>query len=268
MQRRKPALGQNFLTDDAAALRTLNALGDVSQRLVIEIGPGRGALTALLARRAAAVVAIELDRALTPFLEVQFERLANVKVLQANVLATDLSALARAHAVNGNKPRLLGNLPYYITSDILLHWIHHAAAFDLGVIMVQREVAQRIAASPGSRDYGLLSATVQAAFRVEELFTLPPQSFTPSPAVYSTVLRLVVDPRYAELQVEREPLEQFLKKIFAQKRKTLRSNLRHAGFGSSAIDIALHAAQLDPNIRGEACSLEQTAQLYRALKAG
>jgi 16S rRNA (adenine1518-N6/adenine1519-N6)-dimethyltransferase len=161
---------------------------------------------------------------------------------------------------------VLGNLPYYITSDILLHLLDHGEAFDTAVLMVQREVAERVAAQPGSRDYGMLSATVQMFAGVEELFTLPPEAFQPAPNVHSTVLRLTVAPRYGELGVERKPIENFLRTIFAQKRKTLSRNLRNAGFFAEAIGTAMESVGLDAKVRAEACSLEAMAALHRALR--
>jgi 16S rRNA (adenine1518-N6/adenine1519-N6)-dimethyltransferase len=262
---RKPSLGQNFLSDDAAIARIVDALGDLRDRLVLEIGPGHGALTHLLAQRAASVVAIELDRTLAPFLQARYSGNAAVHVLQQDILTTDLREIVQQYSPGNSKALLVGNLPYYITSDILLHLVDHADALDAAVIMVQREVAQRVAAQPGSREYGLLSATMQMFARVEDLFTLPPQSFSPAPTVHSTVLRLTMQPRYAELGVERKPFEDFLRKIFAQKRKTLSRNLRNAGFDADRIAAAMAEAGLETNIRAEACSLGATAALYRAL---
>ena len=265
MGKSKPSLGQNFLVDESAVLRIVDALGDIGDGLVIEIGPGRGALTQLLAARAKSLVAIELDRTLAPFLQIQFGGNPAVHILQQDILATDLSEITRQYGAGG-KARVLGNLPYYITSDILLHLLDHGDAFDLAVLMVQREVAERVAARPGSRDYGMLSATVQMFARVEQLFTLPPEAFQPAPKVHSTVLRLTVAPRYGELGVERKPFENFLRSIFAQKRKILGRNLRNAGFSTERIAAAMETAGLDANVRAEACSLEAMAALHRALR--
>ena|SRR5580698_5175214 len=264
MKKRKPSLGQNFLTDQRAILRIVDALGDVSDRLVIEVGPGRGALTQLLAQGAKSLVAIELDRTLAPFLQIQFGGDPAVHILRQDILATNLGEVTRQYG-DGKKARVLGNLPYYITSDILLHLLDHGHAFDMAVLMVQREVAQRVAAQPGSREYGMLSATVQMFARVEELFTLSPEAFQPAPSVHSTVLRLTVAPRYDELGVERKPFEDFLRKSFAQKRKTLSRNLRNAGFSAERVTAAMESAGLDANVRAEACSLEAMAALFRAL---
>src|SRR5438105_6467416 len=212
----KPKLGQHFLADAAAATRIADALGNISQSTVLEIGPGRGALTSLLARRARRLIAIELDRVMAAQLRMKFSTTSNVEIIEGDILAIDF------HTLFGPKPgssrpgltltpeqvRVVGNLPYYITSDILLRLFEFREYFSTLVIMVQREVADRIAAAPGGRDYGLLSATAQLYGKVEKLFTLPPGAFAPPPKVHSTVLRLTLDSKLARLHV---PEEGFIK---------------------------------------------------------
>jgi 16S rRNA (adenine1518-N6/adenine1519-N6)-dimethyltransferase len=160
---------------------------------------------------------------------------------------------------------VVGNLPYYITSDIVLRILELHNHIERAVIMVQREVADRIAAHPGNRDYGLLSATTQLFARVEKLFTLPPGAFSPPPQVHSSVLRLTMAPRLEELQVEEAPFLAFLRLAFAQKRKTLANNLRPQ-FKLEAIRAALKKAGLRADVRAEAISLEKTAAMFRALQ--
>jgi 16S rRNA (adenine1518-N6/adenine1519-N6)-dimethyltransferase len=160
---------------------------------------------------------------------------------------------------------VIGNLPYYITSDIVLRILELHQNIERAVIMVQREVADRIAAAPGSRDYGLLSATVQLFARVDKLFTLPPDAFSPPPQVHSSALRLTMAPRLQELQVEEGPFIAFLKLAFAHKRKTLLNNLR-VQYNDDAIRVALKSARLRADIRAEAMSLEKTAAVFRALR--
>ena len=162
----KPKLGQNFLTDRRAAERIVDALGEISQSLVVEIGAGKGALTDALVPRAGRVILIELDRMLATALRMNYARDGKVEVLEGDVLAIDfrtvlhrtIGPLGDLRPLKPERARVLGNLPYYITSDILLHLFEFNEQFDVIVIMVQREVADRIAAKPGSRDYGLLSA--------------------------------------------------------------------------------------------------------------
>src|SRR4051794_19876290 len=152
----KPKLGQNFLSDSQAVERIANALGDLSGETVIEIGPGQGVITQALAARAERVIAIELDRELAAYLRDQFPA-ERVQVVQGDVLNFDFAAAAE----NGKRLPVVGNLPYYITSPILLKLAESHAALDRAVLMVQRELADRIVAAPGSRDYGVLSVTVQ-----------------------------------------------------------------------------------------------------------
>jgi 16S rRNA (adenine1518-N6/adenine1519-N6)-dimethyltransferase len=262
MQPRKPKLGQNFLVDDNARHRIADALGDVSARTVIEIGPGHGAITTILAERAQKLVCIELDRSLVPELRFKFRNHPNVEIIEADVLQTDLTALVPA----GEKALVIGNLPYYITSDILLHLFAHEPALEMAVVMMQREVADRVAAIPGTRDFGLLSATAQMHAHTNNIFTLPPSAFDPPPDVYSTVLRLLFAPRFEELQIsDRRGFDRFLKLCFQQKRKTLSNNLRAAGYTPQQIADACAAAEIESSTRAEALSLDRFAALFRAL---
>jgi 16S rRNA (adenine1518-N6/adenine1519-N6)-dimethyltransferase len=160
---------------------------------------------------------------------------------------------------------VVGNIPYYITSDILLHLFDFRQQFDLIVIMVQREVADRISAEPGSRDYGLLSATAQLYCKVEKLFTLPPGAFAPPPKVHSSVLRLTVAPRFAELGVAPSDFIPFLKHAFAMKRKTLINNLK-GSYPQERIKSALASAALRADVRAEAVGLEKMAEVFRDLR--
>jgi 16S rRNA (adenine1518-N6/adenine1519-N6)-dimethyltransferase len=262
-QQRKPKLGQNFLVDDQARHRIADALGDVSGRTVIEIGPGHGAITDLLATRAKRLVAIELDRSMAPELRFRFREKANVEVVEADVLTVDLAQFCEM----GETVDVVGNLPYYITSDILLHLFGAATEGRLGraVLMMQREVGERVAASPGVRDYGLLSATTQMYAEVEHLFTLPPSAFNPPPEVHSSVLRLHFAPRFAELGVDAKGFDGFLKQAFAQKRKTLSNNLRFAGYAADALARAWPSG-LGMQVRAEESSLESMAALYLGLR--
>lgn len=258
----KPKLGQNFLVDDTARHAIVAALGDISERTVIEIGPGHGAITELLAPRAKRLIALELDRALVAELTFRFRDMPQVEIIEADILDTDLSALIPA----GESADVIGNLPYYITSDILLQLF--AAGRDglltRAVLMMQREVADRLSAQPGVRDYGLLSATTQMHAQVASLFTLPPEAFSPPPEVYSTVLRLEFAPRFAELGVDAAGFDGFLKQLFAQKRKTLQNNLRAAGFAPDRI-AAAWPASIPAQARAESVALEPLAEFYRAL---
>jgi len=281
----KPKLGQHFLADENYATQIVDALGDVSQKTVLEIGPGRGVLTSLLAKRVRRLIAVELDRVLAAQLRLRFGMFSNVEVVEADILSIDFDSLF------GPKPglrrpgmefrpepvKVVGNLPYYITSDILLRLFDYSKYFESMVLLVQREVADRIAAEPGSRDYGLLSATAQLYARVENLFTLPPGAFAPPPKVHSTALRLTIAPRQKELGLESESLISngnynnkdgfisFLKLSFGQKRKTLWNNLK-SNYPEARLRAALTQAKIKPTARAETLSLEESAAIFRALR--
>jgi len=273
----KPKLGQHFLADDSFALQIVEALGDVSQHTVLEIGPGRGVLTSPLAKRARRLIAVELDRVLAAQLRLRFGMFPNVEVIEADILSIDVDSLF------GPKPglqrpgiefkpspaKVIGNLPYYITSDILLRLLEYSKYFETLVILVQREVADRIAAEPGSSDYGLLSATVQLYASVEKLFTLPPAAFAPPPKVHSAALRLTVAPRQQELGLNSDDQSiafiDFLKLSFGQKRKTLWNNLK-SNYAEDNLRAALARAKIKPTVRAETLSLEQSAALFHALR--
>lgn len=272
--KKKPKLGQNFLTDRSAALKIIEALGDISQSTVVEIGPGRGALTTALANRAGHLVAVELDRVLAAQLRMEYSTRGNVEIIEADVLTVDFPTmlgirpgpLRDLRPTAPSKAKIVGNLPYYITSDILLRLFASHEVIDSIVIMVQLEVAERIAAKPGHSEYGLLSATTQLYTKVEKLFTLPPGAFSPPPKVHSAVLRLTVAPKIEQLQIDEQGFIEFLKLSFAQKRKTLFNNLRQT-YDSESVKKAMKAANVKPDGRAEAISLEKTAAIYRALKA-
>jgi 16S rRNA (adenine1518-N6/adenine1519-N6)-dimethyltransferase len=260
--------------DRNAARRIVEALGDISERTVIEIGPGEGVMTDMLVARAKRVIGVELDRVLAAQLRMRYATSPNIEILESDFLTAEFpSILGRRpgplHDLRPTKPDtvdIIGNIPYYITSDIVLRILQLHRSVEHVVIMVQREVAERIAAAPGSRDYGLLSATVQLYARVELLFTLPPGAFNPPPEVDSTVIRLTMASRTEELQVEEDSFIALLKLAFAQKRKTLANNLK-GSYSDASIRAGLKAAGLRPDIRAEAVPLEKMAALSRSLQA-
>jgi 16S rRNA (adenine1518-N6/adenine1519-N6)-dimethyltransferase len=269
----KPKLGQHFLASEDVAARTVDALGDVSESTVLEIGPGRGILTSLLARRTPRLIAVELDRVLAAQLRLTFGMARNVEILEADVLAIDFDSLFGPKPGLGRpgmefKPqpvRVVGNLPYYITSDILLRLFEFSKYFESIVIMVQREVADRIAAAPGGSEYGILSATAQLYARVEKLFIVPPGAFSPPPKVHSAVLRLTIDPQQEKLGVAGDGFIDFLRLSFGQKRKTLWNNLR-GKYDEKGLKRALAEANVKPTARAETLDLAESAAVYRALR--
>jgi 16S rRNA (adenine1518-N6/adenine1519-N6)-dimethyltransferase len=270
----KPKLGQHFLNDPSAALRIVEALGDIAQQTVLEIGPGRGVITTLLARRARRLIAIELDRVLAAQLRMNFSLTPNVEIIEGDILAIDF------HTLFGPKPgstrpglsvapepvRVIGNLPYYITSEILLRLFEYRQYISSIVIMVQREVADRITAEPGNSEYGMLSATARLYSNVEKVFTLPPEAFTPPPKVQSTVIRLTIAPKLEQLNVPEAEFIRFLRLSFAQKRKTLWNNLKEQ-YETKVLRAAMEKTGIKASTRAETLPLEKSAALFRALNA-
>jgi 16S rRNA (adenine1518-N6/adenine1519-N6)-dimethyltransferase len=205
----------------------------------------------------------------------KFSMEPTVEIIEGDILTIELDT------VFGAKPgslrtglnfapepaRVVGNLPYYITSDILLRLFEYHRYFSTIVIMVQKEVADRLAAPAGGRDYGLLSATAQLYGRVEQLFTLPPGAFAPAPKVHSSVVRITIKPRLEALRVSEREFIAFLKLCFGHKRKTLWNNLK-TQYDEDKLRAALAKSGVKPAIRAEALPLERTAALFRALQDG
>jgi 16S rRNA (adenine1518-N6/adenine1519-N6)-dimethyltransferase len=244
-------LGQHFLTNASVLERIAVAVCPAGEDLAIEIGPGRGALTEKLLRRAARVVAIEIDATLVEHLRIRFAGEPRLEIVHADVLATDLAQWGRAP--------IAGNLPYYITSPILAK----AVRLDVAriVFLIQKEVAERLIAQPGHREYGYLTLQTALFAGTRLLFEVKPGSFRPPPQVDSAVVLLT--PHTRDLGVgDREGFLRFLSQCFRQKRKTLRNNL--AGiYGKEAIDPWPEAG-----LRAEQIALEQFAEMFKRLKPG
>jgi 16S rRNA (adenine1518-N6/adenine1519-N6)-dimethyltransferase len=245
-------LGQHFLLKGSALDRIAGAACPEREPLVIEIGAGRGALTERLLARAERVVAIEIDAALVELLRGKFQGEARLTVVQGDALELDLGQWGPAP--------IAGNLPYYAATPIIEKVLGLGAAVLHAVFLVQKEVAARLAAHPGSRDYGYLSVQTQLQADVETLFDIPPSSFRPPPKVDSTVVRLRPRNRARELGIA-DPARflRFVSHCFRQKRKTLRNNLSGA-YGKDAMDGWPEAGR-----RAEELTVEQFAELYRRL---
>lgn len=271
----KPKLGQHFLSDPGAVARIIDALGDISGKTILEVGPGKGVLTAPLARKARRLIAIELDRILSAQLRMKFALSPNVEIIEADVLAVDFDGLF-APKPGSTRPGMeivrepvdvVGNIPYYITSELLLRLFAYRKYFNTLVLMVQEEVAERLTAKAGKSEYGVFSATAQLYSRVEKLFSLPPSAFTPPPKVHSAVIRLTIAPRLDELNVPEKQFVDFLRQSFAQKRKTLWNNLKET-YKADRLKAAFDAAKIKPTARAEELPLEKSAALFRALSSG
>ena len=253
-------LGQHFLADASWRARILPHLGLAPGQMWLEIGAGHGEMTRELARAGARVVAIELDARLVERLRAIAVAWPGVAVVAGDVLALELADLLPA-----GRWRAYGNLPYYITSPILRRLFEHADRLDSIHVVVQWEVAARLAARPGRRDYGYLSALAQFYARPEIALRIPPGAFRPRPKVTSALVSLPLPGERAALGLaDEQAFLEFVQACFAQKRKTLRNNLRGRGDGERVLQ-ALRALGLRGDARAEQLTLAQFAELYRAL---
>jgi 16S rRNA (adenine1518-N6/adenine1519-N6)-dimethyltransferase len=214
--RPRKRFGQHFLTDSAIVDAIVGAIEPKPGQAIVEIGPGLGALTQPLLERCQRLTVIELDRDLAA----RLRRNAALEVIEADVLSVDFAALAAARA---RRLRVVGNLPYNISTPILFHLLDTAASIEDQHFMLQKEVVQRVAAGPGSKDYGRLSVMLQWRYHVESLFDVPPGAFEPPPRVHSAVLRMLPWPQPAA--VDRKRLEELVGVAFSQRRKLLRHTL-------------------------------------------
>ncbi|WP_275120589.1 16S rRNA (adenine(1518)-N(6)/adenine(1519)-N(6))-dimethyltransferase RsmA [Alkalihalobacterium chitinilyticum] len=263
----KKSLGQNFLIDLNILARILDAAGVNEQVGAIEIGPGIGALTEQLAKRADKVVAFEIDQRLLPVLGDTLSPYDNVKIIHSDVLKADVSQVMREEFKEGQDVMVVANLPYYVTTPILMKLLEEKLPIKRIVVMIQKEVADRIAAKPGSKDYGSLSIAAQYYAKAETVFTVPKTVFVPQPNVESAVLRLTIREE-PPVEVEDESFFfEVIRSSFAQRRKTIFNNLTHH-FGKDRkeqIEVALTTASVDPKRRGETLSIEEFAQLSNEL---
>lgn len=259
----KKRFGQNFLTDPHILEKIVTAAQIHPEVGVIEIGPGLGALTEKLAERGSPVIAIELDQRLIPILNELFQGQPNVTIIQGDALKVDmLEIINRFQDVQ--EIYLVANLPYYITSPLLIHLLQNRFPFKRLMVMVQKEVADRLTAHPNTKEYGSLSVFAQYFAKVEQVFTVPRHVFVPRPNVDSAVVRLDIRDR-PSVQVTKESFFfQIVRASFAKRRKTL-VNALYAVFSSTLskdkITELLCAAQIEPKRRGETCSLEEFAKI-------
>jgi len=261
LPRPRKRLGQHFLVDRTVLERIADTLAPTASDVVVEIGPGRGALTDLLSQRARRVIAIELDRDLVPYLRDRYREAGNVDVIERDVLDVNLGE------VGGSEFLLAGNVPYYITTPILFHALEPPRPAR-AVYLVQREVAERIAAPPGSRTYGALSVNVQAVARAELVARVPAGAFRPRPAVDSAIVRLTPRPDPVVDQSLEAGFRSLVQEAFGLRRKQMRRVVRTiAHLGVDAADQVLAAAAIGPEVRPETLSPEDFARLLRAIDA-
>ena len=264
----KKKFGQNFLIDSGVLEGIVEAAGVRKDDFVLEIGPGIGTLTQYLAEAARAVVAVEIDTSLMKVLDDTLSEYDNVTVINKDVLKVDLGELALKY--NGGRPiKVVANLPYYITTPIIMKLFESGAPIEGITVMVQEEVAERMAASPGSKDYGALSLAVAFYADAEEAMSVPPSSFIPQPGVGSSVVTLK---RHEEPRVsvrDEKYLFEIIRTSFNQRRKTIANSLSnnpHLGVSREQVQDALKRMGIDEKTRGETLSLEQFAELSDILQ--
>jgi len=264
----RKSLGQNFLIDLNIIDKIIKAADLTPADLVVEIGPGLGALTARAAARAGKVLAVEVDRGLLPALAEVLEGAGNVEIIRGDALDVDFDRLAGektdgAFGRGGKKYKLLANLPYYLTGPLLLRLLLERFNFALMVVMVQLEVAFRLTASPGTADYGALSVAVQYFTEPKVLFRVPRTVFYPPPGVDSAVVRLALRPAPAVTVRNEDVFFQVVRAAFGFRRKTLLNSLAASGLGPGreAWLEVLKRAGIDPQRRGETLSLSEFASI-------
>ena len=259
----RPRLGQNFLAAPNWQRRVAIAVGAEPSDHIIEIGGGPGDVSALLAATGCQLTIVELDPALAAKLRARFAAAERVRVVESDILATDLISLAAA--APAARCRVFGNLPYYVTSPILFHLFAAAAPFTDATLMMQKEVAARVASPPGRPSFGLLSAVCQLHARPRRLFDLPPGAFRPAPKVTSTLMRLDFIAPLTRPGADTEAFHAFLRAAFAHKRKRLAGNLSLLA-PPERVAAAMAALGLSVNTRAEECGVASLVALFRALQ--
>jgi 16S rRNA (adenine1518-N6/adenine1519-N6)-dimethyltransferase len=243
--------GQNFLHDRSVVARIIASVVPRADQRLVEIGPGQGALTYPLLEAIGALTAIEIDRDLIARLQRQAAKHGQLELIEADVLKVDFTALAA-----GGRLRIVGNLPYNISTPILFHVLDHAAVIDDMHFMLQKEVVERMAASHGNKEYGRLTVMLQARCRVEALFIVPPTAFVPAPKVESAIVRITPLAAAAIPAADMGRLDRIVRAAFSQRRKTL----RNAVDGVLSVD-QLKGADIDPGLRAEQLSVADFLRL-------
>ena len=255
--------GQNFLIDTHVLEKIMDAAEITKEDCVVEIGPGIGTMTQYLAERAKEVVAVEIDKNLIPILQETLQEYDNVTIVNEDILKVDLNRLVEER--NENKPvKVVANLPYYITTPIIMGLFENHVPLKSITVMVQKEVADRMKVGPGTKDYGALSLAVQFYAKPEIVANVPPNCFIPRPGVGSAVIRLTCHETCPVLVKDEKFMFSLIRAAFNQRRKTLLNSLSNAGglnLGKEQIKAAFDKMQLAPTIRGEELTLEQFAAL-------
>jgi 16S rRNA (adenine1518-N6/adenine1519-N6)-dimethyltransferase len=253
----KKSFGQNFLVDQNYIDKIISALAPRQNEIIIEIGAGRGALTEKLIETGARILAIELDRDLIPLLREKFGENKNFQLIESDALKIDFAQLA---ADNGQRTKLVANLPYYISTAILQKLIEQRAAFSEMILMFQREVVRRITAEIGNSERGFLTVLTEAYLEAEKLFDVPPNAFRPAPKVWSAVVRL--KPKDAAEIENEDKFRELVSAGFAQKRKTILNNLKRKFDDAESL---LERCQIDTRRRAETLTLDEWTRILKTL---
>jgi len=261
----KKSLGQNFLIDPNILTRIVDHANISEDTGTIEIGPGIGALTEHLARRSKKVVAFEIDQRLLPILNETLSPYSNVEIIHSDVLKADVKTVIEEKFTDVKDIMVVANLPYYVTTPIIMKLLEEKLPIRGIVVMLQKEVADRISAKPGTKDYGSLSIAVQYYTTAEIVMTVPKTVFVPQPNVDSAIIRLTVRDQPAVEMKDEDFFFQVIKASFAQRRKTILNNLTNqlplGKEKKEAIVAALNAAHIEPGRRGETLTIEEFARL-------
>ena len=267
--RAKKSLGQNFLIDDNVLSRIVACVAPESGDHILEVGPGRGALSRMLAASGATFLAIEWDRDLLPLLNAEFAASPNVEIGHGDILRVDLRQLLSSRGP-GRKWKVAANLPYNISSQVLFRFLECGDLFERLVLMLQKEVGDRLVAPAGCKDYGALTVLLRLHFDIRKEFPVKPGSFRPIPKVDSAVLSFTPLERPRAEVGDEDYFRRLVKGAFNQRRKTLLNSLRSAGFDAedATLSEALARSGIDGGRRGETLSLDEFAALSRELLAG
>lgn len=263
----KKSLGQNFLVDVNVLENIINHANIDKSAGAIEIGPGIGALTEQLAIHADKVVAFEIDQRLLPILEDTLGAYSNVEVIHQDILKADVTEVIKNHFKDNQAIHVVANLPYYITTPILMKLLHDRLPVDSITVMIQKEVAERMAARPNSKSYGSLTIAIQYYTYAKVVMTVPKTVFNPQPNVDSSILQLELRTEPAVQVDDEEFFFGVVKASFAQRRKTLRNNLTNYfadKFDKAEVDVILQGIGIDGTRRGESLDIEEFAKLANA----
>ena len=260
--------GQNFLIDEHVLDKIIRAAEITKDDYVLEIGPGIGTMTQYLACAAREVTAVEIDRALIPILEDTLKEYDNVSIINEDILKVDIAALAKEK--NGGRPiKVVANLPYYITTPIIMGLFESHVPLESITVMVQKEVADRMQVGPGTKDYGALSLAVQYYAEPYIVANVPPNCFMPRPAVGSAVIRLTRHQKPPVEVMDEKLMFRLIRASFNQRRKTLANGLKNSGelnLSKEVITAAIEKLGKGSSVRGEALDLEEFARLTNILK--